>query len=283
LAIPSLARAHGDVPFTTPNVVHACKANNGGDLRQITTGTCTKSEAIVHWNITGPAGPAGATGATGPTGAQGASGAQGLQGATGAQGPQGATGEPGARGPEGPQGAQGEKGEKGDPGTGGAAARAAGPCFGGTNRYVDCGNGTVTDTVTGLIWLKVSNCVGQGSFDSGNQAVAALKSGECGLTDGSSAGDWRVPTRAEWTATMARAVALGCTWPSLTNDAGTACFSGDEGSSFVNVSGALYLTSSAYETVPSNAWAAYLVNGGLFNQFGKTQSLLTWPVRGQLR
>jgi hypothetical protein len=26
------------------------------------------------------------------------------------------------------------------------------------NRYVNCGNGTVTDTVTGLIWLQNANC-----------------------------------------------------------------------------------------------------------------------------
>ena len=26
------------------------------------------------------------------------------------------------------------------------------------NRFVDCGNGTVTDTQTGLIWLKKANC-----------------------------------------------------------------------------------------------------------------------------
>ena len=44
---------------------------------------------------------------------------------------------------------------KGDWGT-----RADGPCFDNTNRYVDCGNGTVTDTVTGLIWLQDADCLG---------------------------------------------------------------------------------------------------------------------------
>jgi hypothetical protein len=29
--------------------------------------------------------------------------------------------------------------------------KAAGPCFNNSDRYVDCGNGTVTDTTTGLI------------------------------------------------------------------------------------------------------------------------------------
>ncbi len=42
-------------------------------------------------------------------------------------------------------GPPGPKGDKGDPGptgpAGPPAARAAGPCFDNTNRYVDCGNG----------------------------------------------------------------------------------------------------------------------------------------------
>ena len=38
------------------------------------------------------------------------------------------------------------------------ALRAAPPCFDDANRYVDCENGTVTDTVTGLIWLKNAGC-----------------------------------------------------------------------------------------------------------------------------
>ena len=44
--------------------------------------------------------------------------------------------------------------------SGTTAMPADGPCFDNTNRYVDCGNGTVTDTVTGLIWLKQSDCLG---------------------------------------------------------------------------------------------------------------------------
>src|SRR4026209_2617595 len=85
LAIPTLASAHCTVPFSTPNVIHGCRAGNG-TLREITTGSCAKTETIVHWNITGPAGPAGAAGAQGP---------QGLPGEAGAQGPQGIQGEKG--------------------------------------------------------------------------------------------------------------------------------------------------------------------------------------------
>ena len=47
-----------------------------------------------------------------------------------------------------------------------------------------------------------------------------MKDGDCGLTDGSSPGDWRLPTKAEWDATMAHVAALGCHSPALTNDAG---------------------------------------------------------------
>jgi len=274
LAIPTLAHAHGDVPFTTPNVIHGCRStakSNAGALRQITTGTCTTTEVIVHWDIIGLQGATGATGATGLAGATGATGAQGPQGATGAQGPQGEIG---------PQGLQGEKG---DPGTGGAATRAAGPCFDSTNRYVDCGNGTVTDTVTGLIWLKQADCLGSVDWASANQAAAALKSGDCGgtLNDGSSPGDWRLPTQAEWNAM--KAPWSGCV-PSLTNDVGNACFSTGP-SSFEGVGTVTPYWSSTTYVSTSNAWSAYstLLLNGLIAGHDKGQPDRVWPVRGGSR
>jgi hypothetical protein len=63
-------------------------------------------------------------------------------------------------------------------------------------RFVDNGNGTVTDTVTGLMWLKEANCL-SGSWADALAAVQSLASGECGLTDGSAAGEWRMPNRNE--------------------------------------------------------------------------------------
>src|SRR5574342_743824 len=50
-----------------------------------------------------------------------------------------------------------------------AFAPADPPCFNNTSRYADCGNGTVTDTVTGLIWLKQSNCLPNGNWAAANQ------------------------------------------------------------------------------------------------------------------
>jgi hypothetical protein len=169
---------------------------------------------------------------------------------------------------------------------GAPATRAAAPCFDNTNRYVDCGNGTVTDTVTGLIWLKQANCL-PNTWSLANQAAAGLKDGACGLTDKSAAGDWRLPTKDEWSATIARAVALGCklggpgTYPSLTNDPGTACLSVGP-SAFAGVALGYYWSSTTIETFPSNAWSADLVNGNVSNS-SKDFSLLVWPVRGGSR
>jgi hypothetical protein len=63
-------------------------------------------------------------------------------------------------------------------------------------RFVDNGNGTVTDTVTGLVWLKQANCL-RANWAEAVAAVQSLASGQCGLTDGSAAGAWRMPNRNE--------------------------------------------------------------------------------------
>jgi hypothetical protein len=108
---PPSVSAHGTVPFTTPNVVHACRVVLTGALREITSGNCLSlAEAAVHWNITGPtgpAGPAGPAGPTGPTGATGVTGPTGPQGATGPQGPSGPIGPAGQPGAQGPPGVSG--------------------------------------------------------------------------------------------------------------------------------------------------------------------------------
>ena len=63
-------------------------------------------------------------------------------------------------------------------------------------RMRDNTDGTVTDTVTGLVWLKQANCI-MGTWPSALATVSALASGQCGLTDGSAAGSWRMPNRRE--------------------------------------------------------------------------------------
>ena len=74
-------------------------------------------------------------------------------------------------------------------------------------RYTDNGDGTIRDNNTGLIWLKDAFCYDlNGSsgahWDDAVSAVASLASGNCNLTDGSVAGDWRLPLMLEWDAFM---------------------------------------------------------------------------------
>jgi hypothetical protein len=70
-------------------------------------------------------------------------------------------------------------------------------------RFVNNGNGTVTDKLTGLIWLRDGNCsifwliddtgLNKRLWMPALSAANKLSSGFCGLTDGSVAGDWRLP------------------------------------------------------------------------------------------
>jgi hypothetical protein len=253
-AVPTIASAHGDVPFTAPNTIHGCRNQNTGVLRQISTGICSNGEAVVHWNIVGPAGTPGASGTNGINGTNGIDGTNGTNGIDGT-----------------------------------SATRPDGPCVDYFNRYVNCGNGTVTDTVTGLIWLQAADCLGAGDWVAAVGAAAALANGQCGLTDDSSAGDWRLPTRDEWIATMARAVDLGCyyggsgTPPSLTNDAGSGCFFIRGGSSFTGVNDLeRYWSSTSSASFSPAASSAHLEDGSVDNPF-KSLLFLVWPVRGGSR
>ena len=70
-------------------------------------------------------------------------------------------------------------------------------------RFIDNKDGTVSDRLTGLVWLKNANCFGMMDWKSARLAAKSLKDGDCGsdldiiLSDGSSAGDWRLPTMGE--------------------------------------------------------------------------------------
>lgn len=144
-------------------------------------------------------------GPPGPPGPKGDKGDQGIQGLQGDPGPKGDTGDTG------PKGDTGEQGPQGIPGQDGADCPFSVADYNDLLdrldalevRFVDLGNGTVRDNITGLIWLKNSNCLGStfdGSayeWDEAVQAVADLCSGTCGLTDGSAPGDWRLPTKFE--------------------------------------------------------------------------------------
>jgi len=65
-------------------------------------------------------------------------------------------------------------------------------------RFTNNFDGTVTDNLTNLVWTHNPNCSGNNmSWYSALTFCSSLQSGMCGLTDGSGAGDWRLPNRNE--------------------------------------------------------------------------------------
>lgn len=64
-------------------------------------------------------------------------------------------------------------------------------------RFIDNGDGTVTDAETGLVWLQDPDCFDAQSLSDAENSCETLNNGECGLTDGSVEGEWRLPTLAE--------------------------------------------------------------------------------------
>jgi hypothetical protein len=67
-------------------------------------------------------------------------------------------------------------------------------------RFTDNEDGTVTDNLTGLVWMKHASdkanfrgFAAQTSWADACAACNALEDGEHGLTDGSHPGDWRLP------------------------------------------------------------------------------------------
>jgi uncharacterized protein DUF1566 len=163
------------------------------------------------------------------------------------------------------------------------------PCFDNTSRYVNCGNGTVTDTGTGQVWLQDAGCLTFLNWAEANQAAAVLRSGQCGLTDRSKPGDWRLPSNAEWRAMVDAArnhPNLHCTSPALTDDSGSACFGNGSSSSFSNVSRRGDYWSSSTNTQSSGltpdgtrAGTMDLNDGFLAGFVAKLAIVQAWPVR----
>jgi len=153
----------------------------------------------------------------------------------------------------------------------------------GAARYENNGDGTVTDCRTGLVWLQNGKCDdlgpngnGLATWQEANDAAAALLSGTCGLTDGSAAGDWRLPTKTEWMGTIASALRQGFGDPTLTDARGTSVWTTD-GDAFINVTSGTRWTATEW-VGPSDAWHVNLFDGA-FDHSGKLADLLVWPVR----
>ena len=131
-------------------------------------------------------------------------------------------------------------------------------------RFTDNGNGTVTDHLTGLIWLRDANCLGKLTWNDALDVSNNLADGQCGLSDGSIPGDWRLPNLRE----LHSLIDYGNWSPTLPS-----------GHPFTGVQLIPYWSST---TDVHSSYGAYYVSmgNGRVVDYGKGIGYYVWPVRG---
>ena len=136
-------------------------------------------------------------------------------------------------------------------------------------RFTDNEDGTVTDNQTGLIWLKDANCFGQRTYSQALTDCYGLADPACGLSDGSSTGNWRLPNVRE----LLTLIDFGEAMPAL-----------PLGHPFTDVKTDLqpddyYWSSTTYRAYTYGAWALRMFDG-YTNGHYKTGNYYVWPIRG---
>lgn len=133
-------------------------------------------------------------------------------------------------------------------------------------RFTDNANGSVTDNLSGLIWLKEANCWGAITWQTGLTNANALvgNNTQCSLNDGSVAGDWRMPNIVE----LESLIDLSRNSPAI-----------PAGHPFSNVQSSWYWSSSSIAAGTGRAWGVRMGYGHVLD-VGKGDVNVVWPVRG---
>ena len=144
-------------------------------------------------------------------------------------------------------------------------------------RLRDNGDGTLTDTLTGLVWLQRANCL-SGDWNSAVAAVRNLASGQCGLSDGSTAGAWRMPNRKEMASLADRALNnqadfFDTAWSSAKPGIAPSAAVFDQFIAFQ-----YYWTSSTDASDPTAAWTVFSCDFGVYDT-AKSATGYTLAVR----
>jgi quinol monooxygenase YgiN len=132
-------------------------------------------------------------------------------------------------------------------------------------RFMDNCDGTVTDRLTELIWLKDADRFGEVTWEQALANARGLASGSCDLTDGSKAGDWRLPTIRE----LLSLIDYSAADPIIPTD-----------HPFTNVRTSIYWTSTTLTAAPSLAWMMTMGIGPIVFDL-KINPNQMWPVRGK--
>jgi hypothetical protein len=132
-------------------------------------------------------------------------------------------------------------------------------------RFTDNGDGTITDNLTGLIWLADPECIGRKEWFDALSATNALADGTCGLSDGSAAGDWRMPNFLELMSPAHMGVSDFLSWL--------------ESYGFQDMQAFAYWSSTTIPIPTSSAFTYQFAHrfGGVAPKSFEYQ---TWPVRG---
>jgi hypothetical protein len=149
---------------------------------------------------------------------------------------------------------------------------------GGYYRFTDMGNGTIRDNNSGLIWLKDANCFSTMNWHDAKAAANGLHDDDelpdCGLTDGSHVGDWRLPEKDEWEAFVSPEYEK----PALADTRGDAQWTMQAGA-FARVLSDLYWTNTTYVSDTAYAWLVGMDVGGFTFGDKRYPDVFVWPVR----
>ncbi len=144
--------------------------------------------------------------------------------------------------------------------------------FIGGTRFSVMGDGTVRDEDSGLIWFRDADVFMPMDWSWAMDIVSRICDGSPAfLSDSSTEGDWRLPTKGEWEAFVDQSY----TDPALSNGAGTGQWV--EGDLFTGVYSRDYWSST--EEGPDIAWEVSMLDGNLFNDLKEDGSFYVWPVR----